>query len=175
MPAKILAWREEEGKAETRQHPLHRTYRLNPDFSPRRPPVCACLSPVCVHCTGRRSRRRQVRTRTGRPRSQSRTRQVLPSSRLEKSVPTLKNCGSWTYWGYLFFLCGLRLPVPARQTGGLCGKTETFGLNPDADSPHRALILFVIWPAPVTAPRAEDPMASCSRRPPSEGWLSHHP
>jgi len=28
------------------------------------------------------------------------------------------------------FLCGLRLPVPARQTGGLCGKTETFGLNP---------------------------------------------
>ena len=26
-------------------------------------------------------------------------------------------------------LCGLRLPVPARQTGGLCGKTETFGLR----------------------------------------------
>ena len=60
-------------------------HALTPDFSPRRSPVCACLSPVCVHRTGRRSRRRQVRTRTGRQRAQSQSREADLSGTLGKN------------------------------------------------------------------------------------------
>jgi len=38
----------------------------------------------------------------------------------EKTIPTLRKCRPWIHREYLVFLCGLR---------GLCGKTETFGLN----------------------------------------------
>jgi len=59
-----------------------------------------------------------------RDRRARRDRSFLRPSRLEKRVPTLKNCCSWIYREYLGFLCGLR---------ALCGKAETFGFTGGAE------------------------------------------
>jgi hypothetical protein len=112
-------------------------------------------APACRLCDADRCGPAQA----GRDRRARRDRSFLRPC-WKKSVPSPKNCRPWVCSEYLVFPCGLRLPVPARQTGGLCGKTETFGFN---------LVTAFPWakvPASRTLPEGRGGVKrNCARRP----------